>query len=512
MNIRFKPPALPASGTFVLLTNSKELGEYGKQINKRTKGALARAVKSQGFEGKKETSLSLLAPAHSKLERIVLLGVNTGGLLNPLDLERVGGLIASLCAPAEKTKTSAKAKAENNITVLFDIPSEIIRREDGDKKVTQLGAHVALGALLRHYQFDKYKTAAKGKKKPKITQNLVLGVEKPAASRKAFAPLKHVAAGICLARDLVNEPANVLTPPEFAKRTRTLTKLGVKVEVFGEAKLKQLGMGALLGVGQGSIQPSQLVVMQWQGAGKAQRPIAFIGKGVCFDTGGISIKPSPNMEDMRGDMGGAAAVTGLMHALAARKAKANVVGVIGLVENMPSGTAQRPGDIVKSMSGQTIEILNTDAEGRLVLADALWYTQKRFKPQCMIDLATLTGAILIALGQEYAGMFSNSDTLCKRLEEAGQVEGEKVWRMPLHETFDKMIDTPNADMKNIGGRYAGSSTAAQFLQRFVNSIDWAHLDIAGTAMGSPKSPINQSWGSGFGVKLLNRFVSDYYEE
>jgi leucyl aminopeptidase len=285
----------------------------------------------------------------------------------------------------------------------------------------------------------------------------------------------------------------------------------VTVEVLTEAQMKKLGMGSLLGVGQGSVQPSKMVVMQWKGAAKDKKPVAFVGKGVCFDTGGISIKPSAGMEDMRGDMGGAAAVAGLMEALARRKAKANVVGVIGLVENMPSGDAQRPGDIVTSMSGQTIEVLNTDAEGRLVLADALWYTQQRFKPQFMIDLATLTGAILVALGQEYAGLFTNNDKIAERLTQAGEAEDEKVWRMPLHEKFDKMIDTPNADMKNIGGRYAGSTTAAQFLQRFTNKVPWAHLDIAGTAMGSPKTPTSQSWASGYGVKLLNRFVKDYYE-
>jgi leucyl aminopeptidase len=251
--------------------------------------------------------------------------------------------------------------------------------------------------------------------------------------------------------------------------------------------------------------------MQWNGAAKSKKPVAFVGKGVCFDTGGISIKPSAGMEDMKGDMGGAAAVTGLMHTLASRKAKVNVVGILGLVENMPDGKAQRPGDIVTSMSGQTIEVLNTDAEGRLVLADALWYTQKRFKPEFMIDLATLTGAIMVALGQEFAGMFTNSDELAERLTQVGNDEGEKVWRMPLSDTFDKMINTPNADMKNIGGRYGGSSTAAQFLQRFTNDVPWVHLDIAGTAMGSPKNAISRTWASGYGVRLLDRLVKAYYE-
>ena len=314
-----------------------------------------------------------------------------------------------------------------------------------------------------------------------------------------------------LTRDLVNEPANTLHPGEFAKRAKALTRLGVKVEVLGEAQMKKLGMGSLLGVGHGSEHESKLIVMRWSGGKPGEKPVAFVGKGVCFDTGGISLKPAASMEDMKGDMGGAACVTGLMHALAARKAKANVVGVIGVVENMPDGKAQRPGDIVTSMSGQTIEVINTDAEGRLVLADALWYTQDRFKPKFMIDLATLTGAIMIALGKEYAGLFSNDDKLSKQLSEAGEAEGEKVWRMPMGEAYDKAIESRFADMKNVGGRDGGSITAAQFLQRFVNKVPWAHLDIAGTAMASPQTATNQSWGSGWGVRILNRLVADHYE-
>ena len=272
-------------------------------------------------------------------------------------------------------------------------------------------------------------------------------------------------------------------------------------------------MGALLGVAQGSVRPARLAVMRWNGAkSKKAAPVAFVGKGVVFDTGGISLKPGPGMGDMKGDMGGAAAVTGLMHALAARKAKVNAIGVIGLVENMPAGNAMRPGDIITSMSGQTIEVLNTDAEGRLVLADAIWYTQKKYKPCMTIDLATLTGAILVALGQEHAGLFSNDDELSQRLSQAGESSGEKVWRLPLHSKYDKMVDSKNADMKNIGGRFAGSITAAQFLLRYVDDTPWAHLDIAGTAMNSPKSDINQSWASGYGVRLLDRLVANHYED
>jgi leucyl aminopeptidase len=275
--------------------------------------------------------------------------------------------------------------------------------------------------------------------------------------------------------------------------------------------MTKLGMGALLGVGQGSARPSRTVIMRWNGGKKGEPPVAFVGKGVCFDTGGISIKSAGGMEEMKGDMGGAACVVGLMHALAARKAKVNAVGAIGLVENMPDGNAQRPGDIVTSMSGQTIEIINTDAEGRLVLADVLWYVTRKFKPKVMVDLATLTGAIMVALGTEHAGLFSNNDQLSERLTKVGIETGERVWRMPLAPEYDKLIDSQFADMKNTGGRYGGSITAAQLLQRFVDDTPWAHLDIAGTAMGAPKSDINQSWGSGFGVRLLDRLVAEYYE-
>jgi leucyl aminopeptidase len=309
----------------------------------------------------------------------------------------------------------------------------------------------------------------------------------------------------------VNEPANILTPPEFAQRAKALAKAGVKIEILTPVQMKKLGMGALLGVAQGSPHEARLVVMRWDGGKKGVRPVAFVGKGVTFDTGGVSIKPASGMEDMKGDMAGAACVTGLMLALAKRKAKVNVIGAIGLVENAVDGKAQRPGDIVKSMSGQTIAVLNTDAEGRLVLADVLWYVQNRFKPQFMVNLATLTGAIIVALGKEHAGMFSNNDELATRLSAAGYATGEKVWRMPLTPEYDKLIDHDVADMKNIGGRHGGAITAAQFIQRFVNNVPWAHLDVAGTAMDSVKSSINQSWASGWGVRLLNNLVESHYE-
>jgi len=304
----------------------------------------------------------------------------------------------------------------------------------------------------------------------------------------------------------------VLYPEEFARRAAKLRKLGVEVQILDVRAMTKLGMGALLGVAQGSARPGRAVIMRWNGGKRGDRPVAFVGKGVCFDTGGISIKPAGGMEDMKGDMAGAACVTGLMHALTARKARVNAVGLIGLVENMPDGKAQRPGDIVKSMSGQTIEIINTDAEGRLVLGDVIWYAAQRFKPKFMIDLATLTGAIIVALGHEYAGMFVNNDQLAERLTKAGEETGELVWRMPLSKEYDKLIDSKFADMKNTGGRMGGAITAAQFIKRFVDDkTPWAHLDIAGTGFDSRQNEINKSWGSGWGVRLLDQLVADHFE-
>ena len=313
-------------------------------------------------------------------------------------------------------------------------------------------------------------------------------------------------------RDVVNEPPNVIYPVAYAKRIKKMEKLGVKVEILGEKQMTKLGMNTLLGVGKGSVRESQLVIMRWNGGEKNDAPVALVGKGVTFDTGGISLKPGSGMWDMKGDMGGSAAVVGTMHALAARKAKANVVGVVGLVENMPDGDAQLPGDIIKSYSGQTVEVQNTDAEGRLVLADALWYTKETFKPKAMVNLATLTGAIIISLGHEYAGLFSNNDEVATQLQSAGETSTDKVWRLPLAKAYDRLLDSPNADMKNIGGRAAGSITAAQFLQRFVGDTPWAHLDIAGTGMKNKRDdPRETTFGTGFGVRLLNRWIADNYE-
>ncbi|MCS6762325.1 MAG: leucyl aminopeptidase, partial [Candidatus Devosia symbiotica] len=368
---------------------------------------------------------------------------------------------------------------------------------------------LAAGLRLRHYRFDKYKSARADDAPGNLA--ITLHVADPAAADLAIADRGATVTGTLLARDLVNEPANALGPVEFAARAAELVELGVEVEVLEPEALKKLGMGSLLCVAQGSDRPARLVVMHWRGGQPDDAPLAFIGKGVVFDTGGISIKPAGSMEDMKGDMGGAAAVTGLLCTLATRKAPVNAVGVIGLVENMPSGNAVRPGDIVKAMSGTTIEVINTDAEGRLVLADALWYTQDRFKPKFMINLATLTGAIIVALGHEHAGLFSNNDELAGRLLTAGLNANEKLWRMPLGAAYDKMIESKFADIRNSVGRAAGSITAAQFLQRFVNDVPWAHLDIAGAAFGVTTSEVNASWASGFGVALLDRLVRDSYQ-
>ena len=364
------------------------------------------------------------------------------------------------------------------------------------------------GLLIKSYDFDKYKS----KKNKNILQINIHGDFRLNILKKND-KLKSLVDGINLTKDLVSEPGNILHPDEYINRIKKLKSFGLRITILDKNKLKQLGMNALLGVGQGSIRGSYLAVIEWKGSGKKQQPLAFVGKGVCFDTGGISLKPAKFMEDMTYDMAGSAVVVGLMKTLALRKAKVNAVGVVGLVENMPDGNAQRPGDIVKSYSGKTIEILNTDAEGRLVLADALTYTEKKYKPKFIIDLATLTGAIIVSLGSEYAGLFSNNDKLSDQLFKAGTKVEEKVWRMPLNDNYDKLINSKKADMQNInyvGG--AGSTTAAQFLQRFIlNKTPWAHLDIAGMAFSKYGGALNSGGATGYGVRLLNQLIEDNYE-
>jgi leucyl aminopeptidase len=375
-------------------------------------------------------------------------------------------------------------------------------------KIKNFVGYFLHGIKLKSYEFNIYKS----KKNKKIIIINVIGNKNKISSQDQLR-FRALEEGTFFARDLVSEPGNILHPDEYAKRINSLKKFGLKINIYDEKKLKKLGMNALLGVGQGSIRGSYLVTMEWNGAKNSSKPLAFVGKGVCFDTGGISLKPAKFMEDMTYDMAGSATVVGLMKNLAVRKAKINAVGVVGLVENMPGGNAQRPGDIVKSYSGKTIEILNTDAEGRLVLADALTFTEKKFKPRFMVDLATLTGAIIVSLGSEYAGLFSNDDKLSNQLMKAGEEVDEKLWRMPLHKNFDKLIDSKNADMQNInyvGG--AGSTTAAQFLQRFIlNKTPWAHLDIAGMAFSKYGGALNSGGATGYGVRLLNKLIEDDYE-
>ena len=377
-----------------------------------------------------------------------------------------------------------------------------------NSKIQNFVGHFVHGLKLKSYEFNIYKS----KKNKRLISINVIGNKNKISTQNQLR-FKALEEGTFFARDLVSEPGNILHPDEYAKRLKPLKKHGLKINIYDEKKLKKLGMNALLGVGQGSIRGSYLVTMEWNGLKKKSQPLAFIGKGVCFDTGGISLKPAKFMEDMTYDMAGSATVVGLMKNLAIRKAKINAVGVVGLVENMPGGNAQRPGDIVKSYSGKTIEILNTDAEGRLVLADAITFTEKKFKPKFMVDLATLTGAIIVSLGSEYAGLFSNNDKLSKELLSAGEKVEEKLWRMPLHKNFDKLIDSKNADMQNInyvGG--AGSTTAAQFLQRFIiNKTPWAHLDIAGMAFSKYGGALNSGGATGFGVRLLNKLIEDDYE-
>jgi leucyl aminopeptidase len=451
-----------------------------------------RAAAADRFTGKNGSALDIVAPSGLGVPRLIVIGTGKGSGPKDRDLLKFGGV-------AMGKVPSAAAEA----TIIAEFAG-------GALKADQV-ADLAVGARLRGYRFDRYKTKRKEGEERADKVEVDFACANPAAAERAWTRRAAVADGVVLARDLINEPANILYPAEFARRASGLKKLGVLVEVLDVAAMKKLGMGALIAVGQGSSHESKLVVMRWNGGKRGADPIAFIGKGVCFDTGGISIKPAQGMEEMKGDMAGAACVVGLMQALAARKARANVVGAIGLVENMPDGNAQRPGDIVTSMSGQTIEVINTDAEGRLVLADVLHYVNKRFKPRFMVDLATLTGAIMVALGQEYAGLFANDDKLAERLTKMGEATGERIWRMPLGSEYDKIIDSKFADVKNTGGRWAGSITAAQFLQRFVDKTPWAHLDIAGTALGSPQTDINKSWSSGWGVRLLDRLVEEYYE-
>jgi leucyl aminopeptidase len=451
---------------------------------------VARAAASEQFRGRNLTALSLPAPAGVEADRLVVVGLGSDKDRLKIDWPVLGGFTAG--------KVSGRTAR-----IVLDWPGAAISARDA--------ADFALGARLRAYSFDRYKTKKKPDAEDKTGTALTVMLAGHAQAEAAAGDARAVAEGVTLARDLINEPPNVLSPAEFATRIEALAASGLEIEIMDEAKLAELGMRAILGVAQGSPRPPRLAVMRWNGAADDAAPVAFVGKGVCFDTGGVSIKPAGGMEDMKGDMGGAAAVVGTLHALAARKAKVNVVGAIGIVENMPDGASYRPSDIVTSMSGQTIEVINTDAEGRLVLADVIWHVQQTEKPKAIIDLATLTGAIIVALGQDIAGLFSNDDDLAAKIHAAGEATAERVWRMPLIPAYDKAIDSKFADMKNTGGRHGGAATAAAFIKRYVNDTPWAHLDIAGVGMSSTPNEINRSWGAGWGVRLLDRLVRDDYE-
>ncbi|CAH0250616.1 leucyl aminopeptidase [Roseomonas sp. CECT 9278] len=487
-DIAFVKPALPRSGALVLpLAEEAPLAGLAKQADEATGGAISRGLEAAKFKGRKGQATTLWAPG-AGLSKVVAIGLGKAAELMATGAEAAGGATAGAIAQEREAMVAA------------------------DGLAPALAASLAMGVALKSYRFDRYRTMEKEEDKPKI-ERVAVAVADTAKAKAAFAPLQAVADGVFLTRDLVSEPPNVLTPTDCADRCRALAKLGVEVEILGPKEMKKLGFGALLGVAQGSAQEPRMVVMKWMGApkGKKGKPLAFIGKGVTFDTGGISIKPAGGMEDMKWDMAGAGTVIGLMAALAGRKAKADVVGIVGLVENMPSGTAQRPGDVVTSASGQTIEVINTDAEGRLVLADVIHYCIEKFDPRFMVDLATLTGAIIIALGHEHAGLFSNDDTLASRIEAAGRATGETAWRMPLGDAYDKQMKSDIADMKNVGGRPGGSITAAQFIQRFVQGRPWAHLDIAGTAWSSKDTATTPKGATAYGVRMLDRLVAEHYE-
>ncbi|MEY5007143.1 MAG: hypothetical protein RL764_459 [Pseudomonadota bacterium] len=449
---------------------------------------LRAAAKAARFEGEAGSSFEQHIGHEAGAQRLVLLGAGAG---SAEDLEKAGGALSA------KLLTSGETEATLDVSGLSASAEAVAR--------------MAAAAALRSWRYDTYRTKLPEAQKPTLRDLVIVGA--PEGMDAAWAHYSALVQGVALTRELVTEPANVIYPETFVERCQGLKDAGVEIEVLGEAEMRAAGMGALLGVAQGSVREPKLLVMRWDGTnGAQQKPVVFVGKGVTFDTGGISLKPPAGMEDMKWDMGGAGAVAGAMLALAGRKAKAHVVGVCGLVENMPDGNAQRPGDVVTSMSGQTIEVINTDAEGRLVLCDAMTWVQKRFQPEYMVDLATLTGAMIISLGHEYGGLFANDDGLADKLTAAGKAVGDPLWRFPIGPAYDKLIDSPIADMKNVGPREGGSITAAQFLQRFVDEgVKWAHLDIAGMVWASKPGAVWDKGATGFGVRLLDRFVADNFE-
>lgn len=489
MQIKFKKSP-DASAVAYLCAKDKGVSAVEGDVDANTFAVLTKAAETARFEGKAGQIVEVLAPAGAEADRILLAGTGDADKADARVFEKAGaGLVKKLLVSGVESL-------------------DVVGSPDAES-----AARVALGSRLAAYRYDGYRTLKDEQKPTLVSVGVVTSGFKKAED--AFGPLSAAAAGTETARDLVNMPPNDLHPESYAERIRDLSELGLEIDILDENAMEKLGMHSLLGVGRGSEKGSRLAVMKWMGADdKKAAPLALVGKGVTFDTGGISLKPGAGMEEMKGDMGGSAAVVGAMVALATRKAKANVVGLVGLVENMPDGKAQRPGDVVKAANGKTIEILNTDAEGRLVLADVLWYAQDKYKPKAMIDLATLTGAIIISLGHEHAGLFCNDDDFAGQIDAAGKAEGETVWRLPMGAGYDKKINSKIADMKNIGGRDAGSITAAQFLQRFVEEgTPWAHIDIAGTAWKpADGNPLEPSWATGFGARLLDRLVKDQFED
>lgn len=491
LSISFTTTLPQSAATLVLYADETGgMGDLASALWQQSGLDFSRLAKATGFAGKRGHVIDIVAPTGLPCERLLILGRGAGTLETEIAAwaDRGGSLYGKL-----------EAAGAVRAHVVLD-----------DSGVTaEMAAALAAGIRLRAYRFDKYKARATTSD---TTVDLTVQMPQLDGVDKAFQSAMSVVDGTFLARDLTNEPPNHLGPQEMADAARQLSDLGVSVEILDETDMARLGMGSLLAVGQGSTRPPRLAVLQWQGGTAGDAPLAIVGKGVVFDTGGVSLKPAADMDAMKGDMAGAAAVLGLIKTLATRRAPINVVGVVALVENMNDGNAYRPGDILTAMSGKTIEVINTDAEGRLILADALWYTQDRFKPHAMIDLATLTGAMLIAMGHDFSGVFTNTPALAEHLVDAGFATGEKVWHWPMSPAYAKLIESRFADIKNQGGRKGGAIIAAQFLSNFVNDVPWAHIDIVGTAFGAPSSETNTSWASGFGVALLDRFIRDNYEK
>lgn len=496
MRISFADIAAPKSGAYVVLIGEGDgMSAPAVEADAAIGGAIKRGLGALGHKGKAGEFVDLPTPAAAGYDRLIAASVGDPAKLTTIVAQDLGGDIYARLAGGELKQVSIACEAPEGSALNDDV----------------LAAEIAYGIRLAAYRFAKYRTKGPAAKEPTLaTVRMMTGSS--ATARKRFGALDRIADGVHMARDLMEEPPNVLHPESFAEHCKSLEDVGCEVEILDVKAMEKLGMGALLGVAQGSARPARMAIMRWRGRKRGPGPLALVGKGVTFDTGGISLKPAGGMEDMKYDMGGAAAVVGAMRAIAGRKAKADVIGIVGLVENMPSSNAQRPGDVVTSMSGQTIEVINTDAEGRLVLCDALWHVQKAYKPSAVIDLATLTGAIIVALGGVHAGLYANDDTLAADLISAGEATGETLWRMPLADGYDKQLASNIADMKNVGGREAGSVTAAQFLKRFVvDGVPWAHLDIAGVAWTTKAKPTTPKGGVGFGVRLLDQLVAERFE-